>query len=152
MNPPCATMLENSDFMLRFFQTWATESWPSAPVFTCNSTQPALKLADRNTRSPSSTTGCALLGHLLFAQAYSQRMCPSFESWPVTLAAFTERICRLPPSVTRVGELKLASSLPARHASEPSSRRKASKVELFVMPPVTTTRSSTISGEEHFPK
>src|SRR2546425_299089 len=83
MNPSRATMFENSDFMLRFFQTSATERLPSVPAFTCNSTQPALKLAARNTRSPSSTTGCAHLGHLLFAQAYSQRMRPSSPlRWP----------------------------------------------------------------------
>src|SRR5438552_17866994 len=105
-------MLENSDFMLRFFQTSATERLPSAPVFTCNSTQPALKLADRNTRSPSTTTGCAHLGHLLFAQAYSQRICPSFGSWPVTLAAFNERITCLLPSVTQMVNIKLTSQSP----------------------------------------
>src|SRR2546427_2412535 len=120
MYPSRATMFENSDFMLRFFQTSATERLPSARAVTCNSTQPALKLADRKTRSPSSTSGCAHLGHLLFAQAYSQRMRPSFGSCPLTLAALTERICRLPASLTRAGELKLASSLPARHARTPS--------------------------------
>src|SRR2546422_7489674 len=145
-------MLENSDFMLRFFQTSATERLPSAPALSCNSTQPALKLADRNTRSPSSTTGCVHLGHLLFAQAYSQRMRPSFGSCPLTLAALTERICRLPPRVAKAGELKLASSLPARHAGVPSLQWNAKSVELFVMPPVTTTRSSTTSGDELLPK
>src|SRR5438046_9543085 len=112
-------MLENSDFMLRFFQTSATERLPSAPVFTCNSTQPALKLADRNTRSPSSTTGCAHLGHCLFAQAYSQRMRPSLGSCPLTLAALTERLCRRLTRGAIAGDLKLAASVPAGHAGEP---------------------------------
>ena len=35
----------------------ATEKLPSAPAFTCKRTQPALKLAERKMRSPSSTTG-----------------------------------------------------------------------------------------------
>src|SRR5258708_4540240 len=140
MNPPRVTMLENSDFRFRFFQTSPTEKRPSAPDFTCNRTQPALKLADTNTRSPSSTTVCAHVGHLSMAHLYTQRMGPSLGSWPVTLGALTERICRVTARVTRVGELKLALSWPARHADEPSSRRKASKVEPLVMPPVTTTR------------
>src|SRR6266545_6235061 len=118
-NPPRATMLENSDFMLRFFQTSVAEKLPLLPTFTCNNTQPALKLADTNTRSPASTTGWAHLGHLSLAHGYSQRICPSFGSCAVTLAALTESICRLPPSVTRAGELKLALSLPARQAGDP---------------------------------
>src|SRR5216117_3652673 len=152
MNPSRVTMLENSDFIFRFFQTSATEQWPSAAAFTCKSTQPALKLAERKILSPPSTTGWAHLGHLSVPQAYSQRSCPSFGECPVTLAALIDRICRQPARVTRAGELKLALWLPACHTREPSLRRKASNVERFVMPPVTTTRSSTTSGDELLPK
>src|SRR5712664_692961 len=152
MKPSRATTLENSDFRLRFFQSSATEKLPSAAVLICKSAQPALKLAATKTRSPSSTTGCAHLGHLAVAQGYSQRVRPSFGSCPVTLAPLMERICRRPARVTSVGELKLAWSLPTRQAGAPSSRRNASKLDEFVMPPVTTTRSSTKSGDEHLPK
>src|SRR5882724_2860660 len=152
MNPLRETIWENSDFRLRFFQSSLADSLPSASAVTCSSTQPALKLAEKNTRSFSSTTGCAHLGHLLFAHAYFHRAVPSLGSYPATLAALIDRTCRLPPSVTRVGELKLASSSPARQAGVPSSQRNASTVEPLVMPPVTITRSSTTSGEEHLPK
>src|SRR2546428_3186042 len=115
-------MLENSDLRLRFFQSSATEKVPSTAVLVCKSSQPALKLAATKTRSPSITTGWAHLGHLAVAHGYSQSTRPSFGSCPVTLAPLIERICRRPASVTSVGELKLAWSLPTRQASAPPSR------------------------------
>src|SRR5439155_25692527 len=136
-------MLEKSDFRLRFFQSSATEKLPSDALLICKRTQPALKLAATKMRSPSRRTGWAHLGHLAVAQGYSQRVRPSFGSWPVTLAPLMERIWRRPASVTSVGELKLAWSLPMRQAGAPSSRRKAGKRDEWVMQPVTmTTRSS----------
>src|SRR6266446_3575747 len=147
MNPLRETIWENSDFRLRFFQSSLADSLPCASAVTCSNTHPALKLAEKKTRSFSSTTGWAHLGHLLFAQPYFQSTVPSLGSYPATLAALTDRICRLPPSVTKVGELKLASSSPARQAGAPSWLRNASTVEPLVMPPVTITRSSNTSGE-----
>src|SRR6266581_5158959 len=113
MNPSRETIWENSDLRLRFFQSSLADSLPCASAVTCKRTQPAPKLAEKNTRSFSSATGCAHFGHLLFAHAYFQRTAPSFGSYPETLAALIDRICRLPPSVSRTGELKLASSSPA---------------------------------------
>src|SRR5438067_152723 len=140
MKPSRATMLEKSDFRLRFFQSSATEKLPLDAVLICKRAQPALKLAATKMRSPSRRTGWAHLGHLAVAQGYSQRVRPSFGSWPVTLAPLMERIWRRPARVANMGELKLAWSFPMRQAGAPSSRRKASKVEELVMPPVTTTR------------
>src|SRR5437667_4765308 len=152
MKPCRATMLEKSDFKLRFFQSSATEKLPWDALLICKSAQPALKLAATKMRSPSRTTGWAHLGHLAVAQGYSQRVRPSFGSWPVTLAPLMERICRRPARVTSAGELKLAWSLPTRQAGAPSSRRNAIRLHELVMPPVTTTRSSTKRGDEHLPK